>query len=337
MRAAVFRGAGVPMAIETLPDPEPGPGEAVIRVGRCGICGSDIHMTSGHAMDYPAGTVLGHEFAGEIVAVGQGVETLKVGDRVTALPAAGCGKCAACMAGFPLGCAAWKGMVGGFGEYMRVAERSTLKLPDALSLADGALVEPLAVALRGVTLAAIRPGARVLVLGAGSVGLAAIFWARLLGAGRIVAASPSSRRAALALAMRADGFEPLGEGEGDRIQAALGGMPEVVLECAGAMGVLQKAIDLAGPGATISSLGFCTEPETIVAASATWKRLTVRFSFAYDLGEFGHAADVLDRGHVEPRMMISQTVGLDGFPAIFEAIRNGAGQTKVQLDPWMAA
>jgi threonine dehydrogenase-like Zn-dependent dehydrogenase len=337
MRAVVFKGAGTPMAVEQLPDPDPGEGEAVIKVGRCGICGTDLHMTSGHGSDFPVGTVLGHEFAGEVVAVGRGVDTLRVGDRVTAMPARGCGRCVACLSGYPLACAQMQGMVGGFGEYMRIAAQSALRLPQALSMTDGALIEPLAVGLRGATLAGLRPGARVLVLGAGSVGLATIFWARQLGAGKIVASSPSRRRAALALDMGADAFEPLGEGEGERINAALGGMPDVVLECAGAVGLMQKAIELVRPGGTIVSLGFCSQPDPIVPALATWKQVTIKFSFAYDLGEFEHCAEILDRGHVEPRRMVTETVSLDALPGMFEALRQGSSQTKVHVDPWAMA
>ena len=335
MRAAVFKGAGAPLSIERVADPEPGPGEAVIKVGRCGICGSDIHMTSGHGADYPAGTILGHEYAGEVVALGRGVTSLEPGDRVTAMPAAGCGHCAACIAGYPLGCARMAGMIGGFGEYLRIAASGAVKLPASLSLADGALVEPLAVGLRGVRLAGIAPGARVLVLGAGSVGLASVYWVRLLGAGRVIAASPSLRRRALALAMGADGFETLGEGEAERIADALGGPPDIVLECAGAVGLLQKSVDLVRPDGMIVSLGFCSRPDPIVPALATWKQVTIKFSFAYALAEFRHGADALDRGHVEPRQMISETVGLDALPAMFEAIRAGAAHTKVQVDPWI--
>ena len=337
MKAIVFNGAGAPMALEERPDPTPGPGEAVIRVGRCGVCGSDLHMTSGHAMDYPAGIVLGHEYAGDVVAVGAGVETLAVGDRITAMPATGCGSCAACAAGYPLACAQMVGMIGGFAEYLRVAATSAVKLPQSLSLADGALVEPLAVGLRGAELAQLRPGARVLVIGAGSMGLAAIYWARRLGAGRIVAASPSGRRAELAAAMGADAFETLGEGEGERIAAALGGLPEAVIECAGAVGALQKSVELVEPGGTIVSLGFCMQPDPILPSLATWKRVTMRFSFAYDLGQFEHCAGMLDRGHVEPRLMVSETVSLDAFPARFESLRGPNGHTKVHLDPWAAA
>ena len=108
MRAAVFKGIGQPMVVESRPDPKPGPGEVVLRVGRCGICSSDLHMTSGHGYTYPAETILGHEYAGEVVDVGSGVGSLKVGDRITAMPMAGCGTCLECLRGFPLGCAAMR-------------------------------------------------------------------------------------------------------------------------------------------------------------------------------------------------------------------------------------
>jgi threonine dehydrogenase-like Zn-dependent dehydrogenase len=334
MRAAVFKGAGTPLVLEQTDDPTPGLGEAVIKVGRCGICGTDLHMTSGHGMDFPANTIPGHEFAGEIVAVGPGIERLKLGHRVTAMPAAGCGHCAACVTGYPLACPEMQGMMGGFGEYLRIRESSAIRLPDSLSLADGALVEPLAVGLRGAILGDIRPGARVLVLGAGSVGLATLFWARQLGAGAIVAASPSARRKEMAQAMGADAFETLGEGEGERIAAALGGMPDVVFECAGAVGLLQKSVELVRPAGTIVSLGFCAAPDPVVPALATWKQVTIKFSFAYDLKEFEHAADTLDRGHVEPRLMITDTVSMEQLPGAFEALKGPSHQCKVMLDPW---
>ena len=233
-----------------------------------------------------------------------------------------------------MACAQMQGMVGGFGEYMRIAAGSAVILPQSLSMADGALVEPLAVGLRGVRLARVRPGARVAVLGAGAIGLATIYWARLLGAGRIVAISRSARRANLALEMGAHGFEALGEGEAERVGEALGGAPDVIFECTGAVGMTQKSIGLVGPGGTVVSLGFCTSPDPIIPSLATWKRVTLKFSFAYDLAEFQHSADMLAAGHVEPRAMVSRTVGLDAFPVLFEQLRAGSNETKVHVDPW---
>src|SRR5687768_12851726 len=122
MKAAVFKGAGIPLAVETVDDPRPGPGEAVSEVKRCGVGGTDLHMTSGHGGDAPIGSVIGHEYCGEVVAVGKDVDRVKVGQLVTAMPIAGCGQCAACLAGYPIACARMESMVGGFGEFMRIAE-----------------------------------------------------------------------------------------------------------------------------------------------------------------------------------------------------------------------
>lgn len=334
MRAAIFKGVGLPLAIEERPDPQPAPGDVVIKIGRCGICGTDLHMTSGHAFGLPVGSMLGHEYAGEVVELGHGVSHLKVGDRIAAIPVSGCGQCAACHTGQPTFCTEVRTMIAGFAEYVNVAERSAFRLPAALSIADGALVEPLAVGLHGVAMAQMQPGTRVLVLGAGSVGLAAIFWARQLGAGRIVAASPSGRRAALAAAMGTDAFETLGEDANARITAALGGSPDVVFECAGAVGLLGQSIDFVRPSGTVVSMGFCTAPDAILPSVATYKQVTIRFSLTYTDIEFRHCVDTLDRGHLEPRMMISETVSLDRFPTMLETLRAGAPHTKVQVDPW---
>lgn len=336
MKAAIFKQAGTPVAIEQVADPDPRADEVVMKVGRCGICGTDLHMTSGHGFSLPPGSLFGHEYAGEVVAVGRDVTRLKVGDRIAAMPAAGCGQCAACISGFPVQCVSSRNQVAGFAEYIAVAESGSILLPQTVSISDGALVEPLSVGLHGVALAQIEPGARVLVLGAGSVGLATVFWARQVGAGKIVAASPSRRREELALAMGADGFETLGEGDGERINRALGGPPDVVFECAGAVGATAKSVDLVRNNGLVVSLGFCSEPDPMVPALATLKQATIKYSFVYTIGEFQHCVDVLDRGHVEPRSMLSKTVSLHDFPATLEEIRGGAPYTKVHVDPWAA-
>ena len=331
MRAAVFNGAGQPWAIETLPDPEPQAGEVVIKVCRCGICGTDLHMTSGSAWDFPAGTVLGHEYAGEVVAIGAGVDGIAIGERITAAPAVGCGQCDACRSGQFMLCPKMQGYMGGFAEYLRAPAVSAIKLPQSLSFADGALIEPLAVGLHGVALAAIKPGARVLVLGAGSVGLGAIYWARRLGAGRIVAASRSARRAEMAGALGADAFVPFGENEIGDVQEALGGPPDVVLECIGSVGMLGKAVEHVRTDGTIISMGFCTSPDPVIPGIATYKQVRMIFSMAYTLAEFEQVARALDAGHVEPRAMVSDIITLDALPTMIDQLREGANQTKVHV------
>src|ERR1700755_1283813 len=118
MKAAVFQGVHKPLLIETVPAPEPGPHDVVVKVGRCGICGSDLHITEDPIFGVPSGVVLGHEYAGEVVAVGRDVSTIKTGDRLAAYPLASCGACGPCRSGEPAWCEVQ--MIiggGGYGEY----------------------------------------------------------------------------------------------------------------------------------------------------------------------------------------------------------------------------
>jgi 2-desacetyl-2-hydroxyethyl bacteriochlorophyllide A dehydrogenase len=334
VKAAVFQGAGQAraLALEVIDDPTPGPTDLIIEVARCGICGTDLHMTSGHGWDFPTGSVLGHEYAGEVVAVGSAVARFRIGDRVSGMARAGCGACEACFRGMPLLCATAVGAgMGGFGEYLRLPERAAVALPQTLSIADGALVEPLAVGLHGVRMADMQMGARVLVLGAGSVGLAVIFWARRLGASRVVAASRSLTRAAMALDMGADAFVQTGADEIAQVVEALGGPPDVVFECAGAVGLLQQAINHVRPFGKLMSLGFCTSPDPVVPGTAAFKQVQISFPLTYSPGEFQFVADMMLAGKVDPKAMITSTIALADLPGTFEALRGPNDQTKVHV------
>lgn len=338
MRSAVFHAAGEPLVIETRPDPTPGEGEVVMKIHSCGICGSDLHMTEGHApgFDYPAGAIPGHEYAGEVVALGAGVHGLQIGDRISALPFTGCGHCLACKQGSPSHCAEFRGLGSGFSEYVAVSERTSIRLPDALSYDDGALIEPLAVGLHGAAMAGITPGARVLVLGAGPIGLAATFFARRLGAGRVAVAANSTRREALATTMGADAFIAQGQGLPLDVAAseALGGPPDIVLECAGQAGCIGQAIQAVRRAGTVVVLGFCTSPDSFVPATAVWKEVTLRFSNTYSVADFHYVAQVLAGGALQPQAMITQRIPLDQVPSVFEALRAPSGQCKVIIHPW---
>jgi 2-desacetyl-2-hydroxyethyl bacteriochlorophyllide A dehydrogenase len=335
MKAAVFEAPGKPLAIESLPDPSPGAGELVLRIGRCGICGTDLHMTDGHAATYPHNSVLGHEFAGEVVAVGRGVDNYKLGDAVAGLAVGGCGRCAQCMAGDPMWCE--QGLIpamGGFGQFTVVKALSAIRLPSTLSFADGALIEPLAVGLHGVKLAGIAPGARVLVLGSGSIGLAAAFWSRRFGANHVAVASRSARGESHALRMGASHVERFGEEFAANIQTALGGPPDVVFECIGVPGMLTKAIDIVRARGTVMILGNCMKPDSLVPSLVMFKQLRLQGSMVYSRREFEIVADVFDAGHVEARTMITDTVPLAALPDAFEALRRPTYQCKTLVDPW---
>ena len=338
MRGVVFHGAGRPLALERLPDPTPADQDVVIRVGRCGICGSDVSMTDARSsFHFAPGAVLGHEYAGEIVALGRSVETLKIGDRVTALPTAGCGTCAACRGGDPNACAACRYVMGGFAEYTRADAALVVKLPDSLSLADGALVEPLACGMQAVRLAGIGPKSRVLVLGAGPIGLAALYAARHAGASRVAVCALSRRGAHLATAMGADNFIEQGTNLAHRVAGALGGAPDFVIECVGIPGLLEQAIEVAAPRGTIVISGLCFDAQPVAFGAAFMKQVTLRFSLAYTLADFHRAVNLFDAGHVEPRAMLGETIALAAVPAAIEEMRHTPRTGKQMVDPWCPA
>ncbi|MGO9512701.1 MAG: alcohol dehydrogenase catalytic domain-containing protein [Steroidobacteraceae bacterium] len=337
MRAPVFKGVGKPLQVETLPDPTPQAGDLVLKIARCGICGTDLHMTDGHAQTFPVDTVIGHEFAGEVVAIGSEVAGFKVGDRVTAMPVVGCGRCASCLQGETAWCTAGLiGLTGGYGQYAPTKAHAAMRLPASLSMTDGALIEPLAVALHGVALAQLEPGCRVLVLGAGPIGLGAVYWARLLGGGRIAAMSRSRRGEELALELGASCFVQSGEGAEAALKGALGGPPDVVFECIGQPGMLTQAMHLVRPRGTVVILGNCMLPDTVYPSLAMFKQLRIQGSMVYSLREFQAVADVLDAGHLEPRAMVTDTVSYAQLPQVFESLRHPLNQCKVMIDPWKA-
>jgi threonine dehydrogenase-like Zn-dependent dehydrogenase len=336
MRAAVVTAAGQPLAIETRPDPAPAPGEVVVRVARCGVCGSDVERTEGALGEfaYPPGTIPGHEFAGEVVALGAGVDRVKLGDRVAPLPITGCGVCAQCLVGQPLWCPNMRTGGNAFAQYTVAGQHECLKLPEGVPYGEGALIEPLAVGLHGATLAAITPRARVLVIGAGPIALAAAFWARRIGAGPIAVAARSNRRREFAIAVGATSFLIAGANLAEQASAALGGPPDVVFEAVGGPGMIAEAANCVRPQGAVIVLGACWVPDPWVPVTGLFKEARIQFSMMYGMRDYELVGDVLQAGAPELSAMITDTVGLERFPAAFEALRARSTQCKVMLDPW---
>ncbi len=329
-----MQGLHRPLAVETLPDPAPTPGELVVRVGRCGICGSDLHMTEDPAFGKAAGDVLGHEFAGEVVAAGQGVEGVAVGDMVSVVPIRGCGRCDQCLAGETAWCRT--GMMlqgGGYAEYAVTTPGQCVVLPAGASLADGALVEPLAVALHGVRLSGLVPGDAVLVLGAGPIGLAVAFWARRMGASRVVVQDIADHQADRARAMGATGFvvdraDPVGAAV-----RALGGPADIVFECVGLPGLIAQGVDQVRVKGTVVILGLCTQADSFVPFTALSKEVRLQTSAFFTRKDYEAALDVLNAGVAEPRAMITDTVALADVPTVFEGLKQRTHQCKVMIAP----
>ncbi len=333
MKAVTFQGLHKPLAFESIADPTPAAGEVVVKVGRCGICGSDLHMTEDPAYGCRHGDVLGHEFAGEVVALGSGTQGLKTGDLVSVIPLKSCGQCEQCRKGTVQWCENFGLQGGGYAEYAVTRPNQCVKLPGDLSLADGAIVEPLAVALHGVNLSGMKTGDKVLVLGAGPIGLAVAFWARRYGAAKVAVQDIATHQQDRALDMGADIFvvdpsDPIGGAE-----RALGGKADVVFECVGLPGLIQQGVSQVRNDGTIVLLGLCTKPDTLNTFAMLSKQVRLITSAFFTRQEYEGALDALHHGAMEPRLLVTDTITLGDTPEVFESLKQRTSQCKVLIAP----
>ena len=333
MKAVIFQGLHTPLSLEDVPDPEPAAGELVVKVGRCGICGSDLHMTEDAAYGCRKGDVLGHEFAGEVVALGKNAQGPKVGDLVSVIPLKSCGACAHCAKGEVQWCTQFGLQGGGYAEYAVTRPNQCVPLPADLSLADGALVEPLAVALHGINLSGIQRGNKVLVLGAGPIGLAVAFWAKRMGAARVAVQDILAFQQERAQDMGADVFvvdpaDPVGSAE-----RALGGKADIVFECVGIPGLIAQAVDQVKPRGTILLLGLCTKPDTFNSFAMLSKEVRLVTAAFFTVGEYEASLRALEEGSTAPRRLVTGTIELIQTPEIYESLKRRTEQCKVMIAP----
>jgi (R,R)-butanediol dehydrogenase/meso-butanediol dehydrogenase/diacetyl reductase len=332
MRAAVLQRRGEPLDVVEVADPTPGPGELLVRVDSCGICGSDLHLSD--AYDLP-GVVMGHEFSATVVDHADGVEGWAPGDPLAALSVATCGRCDACLSGRVRKCrqAAMIGIErpGGYAELVTLPAHNAIRLPDGFDLRVGALIEPLAVGLHALERGAVSHTDDVLVLGAGPVGLAVVAWLDHLGVRSVVASDPSAARRTLAESLGAATVDP---GSGD-VASAFRDLttrePTLVVECVGVPGLIQSAIDLAAVDARVVIAGVCMQPDSIVPLTAITKELDVYFAFYYRQQDFDYTIDVIHRGRFDPSPLITAEVGLDDAPQRFADLKTPASQADAKV------
>ncbi len=335
MKAAVFESVGAPLRICTVPDPSPAPDEVVLRVAACGICGSDLHITEDPVpFGIGAGFVLGHEFAGAVVALGSAVTNLRIGDRVAVVPMRGCGHCEACRRGDPARCVEMVLIGGGYAEYTTVAARQCHLLPNDVALEDGALAEPLAVALHCIVRSGMKPGHRVAILGAGPIGLLVAFWARRMGASCVVMADIHDHQRERALALGATDFVFSGDKLSENLADACGGAPDIVFECVGKRGLLGAAAAAVRLQGTVVGVGLCIGGDDWDPFVALCKEVSLLFSvFFHQRNEFGVALDALQGGPFAPQVVITDRIDLSPVPQIFESLRRRTTQCKVLIQP----
>jgi (R,R)-butanediol dehydrogenase/meso-butanediol dehydrogenase/diacetyl reductase len=326
VKAAVIT-APPQLDITELPEPIAGPGEVVIRVTGCGICGSDLHIAAN--MSGP-GTVLGHEIAGVVEELGPDVDNVQPGDAVAVRPFVGCGHCGYCKAGRHDHCASFQlvGMQrpGGFAERTAVNAAELFKLPTGVHPDDHALVEPFAVARHGLRRGGLVQGETVIITGAGPIGLATAHWARALGAGRIIVSDPLEHRRQLALALGAD------EAVDPQEVAALGAAP-LVVECSGKPGVVDQAMQLAAIGGRVAVVGVCMANDSYFPWWGLNKELDVRFCLYYDRHDFTETIDAFEIGALRPEGLVTERIGLDELPERFARLAREGDAGKVVLVP----
>ena len=335
MKVVIFDAVGQPLRADTRPDPAPAPDEVVLRVAGCGICGSDLHITEDpKPFGIGQGFVLGHEIAGEVVAMGAEVRDLHPGDQVAVVPMRGCGHCPRCLAGDPARCPDMVLIGGGYADYVTVAARQCQRLPEGVALADAALAEPLAVALHCIVRSGMKPGDRVAVIGAGPIGLLVAFWARRMGASHVAVADLHDHQRDRALALGATGFAPSGPGLAENLADLCGGAPDIVFECVGKRGLLQAASEVVRLQGKVIGVGLCIGGDEWDPFVALSKEIDLIFSvFFHQRNEFGVALEALAAGPFAPQAIVTDRIGLPQVPQVFESLRRRTTQCKVLIQP----
>lgn len=336
MQAAVLRAQT--FTVEPRPVPVPGPGEVLLRVRRCGICGSDLHLFR-HAADIaeaaaklgapPAdlsgGLVLGHEYVAEIAAFGpETAQTLAIGDRVVSVPFI-------LRDGVPQPIGANPAIDGAYAEYLIGSEALLLPVPDAIPDEAAALVEPLGIAVHAVARAhALDADRPCVVLGCGPIGLAIVSVLRHRGVRTIIASDPSPRRRSLALAMGA--IEAVNPAEASPFTALPPARPALVFDCTGVRGMLEQTIIAVPARSEIVMAGIPHGEDTFTPMFAIARELSLQFVLYYSPDEFAEALRLVGEGAYDWRQMVTATVGLDGVQGAFAALADPETHAKILID-----
>jgi L-iditol 2-dehydrogenase len=332
VRAAVVRGREQ-LGVEERPVPEPGPGEVRVQLRACGICGTDLHFYHGGL--YPTGTTPGHEMAGTVDALGPGVEGWRHGDAVAVEPLHSCGSCPSCRAGRDATCP--DGQIfgihrdGGMAESVCVPARRLFAVPTDLDPQLAALSEPMAVVVHGLRRGALEPGQRVLVLGAGSIGLLAVVAARALGADDVWLSARHPHQAKLGERLGAS--RVLAEDEtppecADLVVETVGGSADTLLQAGAAV----------RRGGVVSVVGVFMGQVTIDALPLFLKENTLAWSNCYvhphEGADFQTAVELVSAQRAALAALTSHGVPLDEIDRAFQiASDKRAGAIKVTVLP----
>lgn len=310
--------------------PKAGPGEVLIRVEACGICGSDVHGYDGSTGRRIPPIVMGHEAAGVVAGVGEGATKFAVGERVTFDSTVYCGACAYCKRGEVNLCDRREVVgvstpdfrrAGAFAEFITVPERIVYRLPDAMAFPEAAMLEAVSVALHGVAVSGDVQGKTALVIGAGMIGLLTMQAARAAGCSRVLISDIDETRLKLARKLGADAALLLaGDALVAEVQRQTGGAGvDLVLEAVGRNETVAAAIDAVRKGGTVTLIGNITPQVTLPLQKVVSRQIRLQGSAASS-GEYPQAIELVSSGRIQVKPLISAVAPLEDGPRWFERL-----------------
>jgi threonine dehydrogenase-like Zn-dependent dehydrogenase len=319
MKTLVWDGPNA-MHVEEAPDPpDPGAGELILRPEAVGICGSEIEGYLGHMGNRTPPLVMGHEFAGTVVATGEGASSLD-GARVTVNPLSGCGECRSCRSGHSNLCAdrvlVGVHVPGAFADYVKVRAADARVLPDGVSARVGALMEPLANGVHAVRLAPEGVESAI-VMGAGTIGLVTLQAALLHGIFHVAVIEPQDERRARATALGAHAAYGTPE------EARDAGEPDLILDAVGAQATRQLGLELLRPGGTMVCVGLADDDTTLGFHDVVRSQHRIQGSYAYTMPDFEQAFDWLVSGQASLGDDLPEVRPLDDGPEAFARLAGG--------------
>ncbi|WP_328425406.1 zinc-dependent alcohol dehydrogenase family protein [Micromonospora sp. NBC_00389] len=329
MRAAVITAPGK-VEVTTVEDPTPGRREVVVRVAACGLCGTDLHILQGEfAPTLPV--VPGHEFAGEVAAVGADVTELAVGDRVAVDPSLYCHECHYCRLGRSNLCERWAAIgvtvAGGAAEYAVAPVANCVRLPEHVRTEDAALIEPLSCAVRGYDVLRSQLGSHVLIYGSGTMGLMMLELAKRTGAASVdvVDINPERLTTARSLGVSRTAAGP------DELDQPRGW--DLVVDATGNVAAIQDGLTRVGKGGTFLQFGVADyAARAVIEPYRIYNQeITITGSMAV-LHSFERAADLFAQGVLDPDVFISDRLSLERYPEALDRFAAGSGR-KIQVRP----
>ena len=327
MRALMYEGAWQ-MPLREIEPPVAGPNDVIVSVQAVGICGSDIHGFTGSTGRRTPGIVMGHEFAGIITSIGGQVDRFASGDRVVVQPLTTCAMCEMCLAGRPNVCVnrTLIGMHrhGAYAEAVSVPRQQLFALPDNLTWEQGAMIEPLSVAMHAANLTPLGLMDTVVIVGAGTIGLLALLSIRLKGAGQIIVTDLSQHRLDLARRLGADIVVNIAEQDPLAVvrDATGGAGADAAIEAVGISATVQQALAVTRIGGNITWIGNSAPDVTLNMQQVVTREITIRGTYGFNK-EFALAIDALRLGRIDVTPLIECVAALDEGPRLVHDLAKG--------------